>query len=240
MYRKVREDWNFLKNIDMFKQSFIMTLASLSQESVSMTRDGFKAKLDTLGDELSKNMVETLLHCVGEDDVVRYYRFSIDEYVFNYLAIPTTTVRGKFKDVPDDSVAVCNVEIHSGVRSNGENGIVRVDAAIVIGLNDPIVTAKFLPHLVKHEIAHVLLEVIQFEHPDEFKLFRKDVGADTYKYFIEFLCDYIQFDYLVMNRFIPKPIPTFREWMSEIKTKVAGAFYSRFLDAIEPLYVQGY
>lgn len=236
MFSWIRNTKSFLKDIDDLKQTFTMTVASLSQESISITADAFKDKLHVLGSLLTDKMREFLLKAITSEDSIRYYRITTGMYTYNYVAISTGTVRGKYDNVPESAVAVNYTEIQECADDNGELAIEHIEVGIVVGLNDPAVTVKSLPHLVKHELAHTLLDVIIWENPEKFDEFKSSVGEEIYDYFIEFMCDYIQFDYLVMNRYVPKPIPTFREWMSETKTKEVGAYYAKFVDAIESLY----
>jgi len=122
-----------------------------------------------------------------------------------------------------------------------------MNSIILFGDKAPQVTDVTRGLILKHELAHTILSyVTNVVHPDFFKEKISELNTSDPKLavefektmtdFIEFLCDFVQYDASIVTKYIKKPLQKFCDAELTAFTKATIEKYRPFVEAVDWYY----
>ena len=195
--------------------------------------------------EIFKQMPEAILpiqleeHIVGlikDTDVFRYHQIPVHDIMVHYIYINNDDLVGRNPDYlnPAGLSTSCTI---GGDGSEKKSSDFSEFAMILIGDKHPVVTDRTRGFIVKHEFAHVILHYICYVvNPGIRAKYLEWLTEEELHEFDEFICDFVQFDSTIINKYTPNPIARFVDTMPLIYNDNAIEHYNPFIKAISPFF----
>lgn len=178
---------------------------------------------------------------VDDDSFVRKFIGDDTVYRYTHISMPSQRIELDYFVVSENSKSP-DIAGNTSISSILDDGEPKVFAIMVLNEEHPSVSDDTFGKIVKHELTHVLLEMIQwvlhipvFTDADDDTVGLIEDDKELYE-FEEFLCDYIQWDSTVSPG--EDPIEKFEEAMKKYLTWLAVDVYTLYLEAIQEYYLE--
>lgn len=242
LFGDLREN-GMTKMYEQYQRLFISGIVSTSTHPIN-----YETFIDEVSSvdvyELPDEMRKFLTDVVRGGDNLRYHRIIIDDIMIHYVFINNNELGDRVPGF-DHPAAVSNIMINAEYvepkKSDNDTQVqptsFREYAAIVVGDKSPDINDKTRNHIVKHEFAHVIIKYITSVVDNQLLLRNKENLTDNeIKDFIEFLCDFIQFDNMTINKYTTNPISDFADSMEDLFKPDVIEKYNNYLKEISEFY----
>lgn len=242
LFGDLREN-GMTKMYEQYQRLFISGIVATATHPIN--HETFMEELSSVdAGELPDEMRKFLTDVVKDGDDLRYHRICIDDIMIHYVFINNNELGDRvpgFDHPAAVSSIMINVDYVEPKKSDGDAQTSPVSyreyAAIVIGDKSPDINDKTRTHIVKHEFAHVIIKYITSVVDNQLLLRNKEkLTDDEIKDFIEFLCDFIQFDNMTINKYTPNPISEFADSMEDLFKPDVIEKYNGYLKEISEFY----
>lgn len=192
-------------------------------------------------EKLSEDYKKFLHEVVRPDDTLRYHIVVSDIFVVHYIILLNSGLAGRIKQFPNNDEAVSRMRIME-VPPDADYDTAKVEAVMLIGNGSPNVNDNTRGPLIKHELCHIILkhlleisdptvldylgELPEDEHPTE----------EDMEQFMEFLCDFVQFDATIINKYTINPITRFYDAMEFVFKPGTKEKYEKYTKSIAPFF----
>lgn len=243
-YRRLYEalrDAGLVKTFEAVSVRFFMGIASTLTKPI--TGEELFNELDNPGDKepISEGYKKFLHEVIRPDDTLRYHIVVSDIFVVHYVILLNSGLVGRIKQSPDSDEAVSRMRIME-VPNDVDYDTARVEAVMLIGNGSPNVNDNTRGPLIKHELCHIILKhLLEISDPNVFD-YLGELPDDEYpteedmEQFMEFLCDFIQFDATIINKYTINPINRFYDAMEFVFKPGTKEKYEKYTKAIAPFF----
>ena len=223
LYTELR-DAGYVKMYDDVKSKFVMWVAETRNrpKSKELVMERIKGLKDF---QIPKSYISFIESELRDTDSIRYHIVPLDNIMIHYFVIDNDSLIGRNPDMPEITSAftrMCLNESEKPVDDSADDveekdPWYKMFAVIMLGAKSPEFedsTNNPIGFTMKHELAHVVLKYVNdVVYPG---VLDKYVGEDKFtedemKLFIEFLCDFTQFDIPVINKYSGNPIGRFSD-----------------------------
>lgn len=234
------------KMFEEYSVRFFMGIATTQCAPVS--KDVIVSKLkDRPDSEIPEEYIKFIDSVLKDTDRVRYHPICLPHMSIHYLIILNDDLEGRLEDLPNVSAAfskMCVNIVPKEQEISSEEGETSVPedyydvfAIIMVGDKSPQISDTTRGPIIKHELTHILIKyLVDVEHPDLFNIYKDDLTKEELDSFIEFLCDFIQCDSSVINKFTVNPINKFVDTMEILFKPETVEQYAPYLKSISRFY----
>lgn len=251
LFKDLREH-GLTKYFEEYSRLFVTGIVSTAGDVIE--KDDFDKMIETVDFGLLPNELCTFLKSiVCSGDILRYHMIIISGIVIHYVFIKNNEI-GTRLDKFDHPAAVSSIIInheYDSVQVSGANTKDTTDeetsvpdthnymmyAGIVFGEKCADVSDRTRGPIIKHELAHIIIEYVAcILSPGLFDKYKEDLSDEEISNFVEFLCDFVQFDSLVINKVTVNPIARFVDAMPLLFKEPVVEKYSDYVKVISPFY----
>lgn len=227
LYTVLREA-GLVKTFEQVSVRFFMGIASTMTKPTTGDAliDTLKGNPDGDSPTMPDVYVEKLTSILKPEDSVRYHVIGSEFFTIHYVIILNGDLGGRVKGFEDCHEALTLMRTVDTVDGD------KIEALMLIGNGSENVTDKTRGPIIKHELTHVLLKYFTEIKIPDFGNMIKDLTDEEWKDFVEFLCDFIQFDSSIINRYTPNPISKFGDALEFIFKPGTAEKYAPYMKAI--------
>ena len=245
-YREVYEafrDAGLVKLFESMSTRFFMGIASTLTKPI--TGEEFFSQIDHPDADTvpmsSCTEIRDFAHAVVKpEDKLRYHVIVSDIFVIHYIFLYDRGLKGTVPTMEDVDEAATKMRLMLTAEEIPETHLsddVRVEAVMIIGDGSPNVTDDTRGPILKHELTHILIKyLMDIGNPSLLENVFATPSKEELDEFIEFLCDFIQFDSTIINKYTVHPITRMAEAMEFIFKSGMEEKYSPYMRAIAPFF----
>lgn len=207
----------------------------MNKEKVNdiFSQEGPSVIPDVLKDYANKILRDT--------DIFRYHMIPIrGEILVHYIYINNASLENrdeKFGNPAGLSVMIASDQLVPPETEEPYNSEYKEFGLILIGDKNPVITDRTRGFVVKHEFAHIVhYYVCNVTNPGLRDKYLEWLTPEELQEFDEFICDFIQFDSTIINKYTPNPIARFTDTMPLIYNNDAIEKYNPMVKAISPYF----
>ena len=250
LFKELREN-GFTKLFEDYSKSFITGIVLTKQRPIK--KDQLIEILDNETDhtrDITDDIASAIKSIVSNDDIFRYHCIKMYDIIVHYIFIKNNSLKGRDL-IEGDPTGVTIMQTNSDAfvetpsQPDGQDGepvigpkCFKLFSSIIIGGSHQSITDRTLGFITKHELAHVVFRYLtDILHPGIIDKYRDTLSEEDIDKFTEFLCDFIQFDTTVINKYTVNPVAKFVDFMPVLFTEDAIETYNPLVKAISPFYV---
>lgn len=177
---------------------------------------------------------------IKPEDKLRYHVIVSDAFVIHYIFLYDRGLKGTIPDMDDADEAVTRMRFMVSAEEIPEAGLsdgLRVEAVMILGNGAEYVNDETRGAILKHELTHILIKyLMDIEQPDLLDNVFAVPSKEELSEFIEFLCDFTQFDATILNKYTVNPIVKFSEALEFIFKNGTIDKYELYMNAIAPFF----
>lgn len=178
---------------------------------------------------------------LNDEDIFRYHMISIrGEILVHYIYINNASLTGRderFANPAGLSGMITSQQLVPPEEENPYDSEYKEFGIILIGDKNPVITDRTRGFVVKHEFAHIIHHyVCNIVSPGIRDKYLEWLTPEELQEFDEFICDFIQFDFTIINKYTTNPIARFVDTMPLIYNKDAIEKYNPMVKAISPYF----
>lgn len=245
-YRELYEafrDAGLVKLFETMSTRFFMGIASTLTKPITgeeLYNQIDNPDPDSIPVSTGTGMREFLHAVVKPEDKLRYHVIVSDAFIIHYIFLYDRGLKGTVPDMEESDEAVTKMRFMVSSEEIPEANLpdeLRVEAIMILGNGSEYVNDDTRGPILKHELTHILIKyLMDVDQPDlldnVFDVPSKEELAD----FIEFLCDFTQFDATILNKYTVNPITGFSEALEFIFKNGVEDKYAPYMRAIAPFF----
>lgn len=246
-YRKIYEELREAGLVKMFESisiRFFMGIASTLTHPISGEQLFLDLDSPDKTTPISDKYKEVLHEVIRPEDSLRYHVIISDIFVVHYVILLNDGLKGRVKESPNSDEAITRMRIVTEEATGSDETRKKIEAVMVIGNGSENVNDTTRGPLIKHELCHIVLKyLLEIGRPDVLEFLENGETEpdaiptkEDMAEFTEFLCDFIQFDSTIINKYTVNPITKFSDALEFIFKPGTGDKYSRFLRSIAPFF----
>lgn len=241
LYEIIREE-GFIEEFETQVPSFFMGIASTYKCPMS----GESLLYDIESGIIDKNvpMLPESKECIKElikpDDELRYHAFSTDIALFHYIYLIKGDLGGRAKGEFADVNTGISTIIKYNLLDKDTDEPVHDDIEVVMVIGGSALNDTTVGITIKHEFTHVLisrkLDELKKNKPDVIDKIHENISDDEWEDYIEFLCEFIQYDVSNINRYTINPVDRFMDEHEDVLRPEFKDKFNKFIAPISEFY----